>query len=300
MADLAPRCAPAARERGDSLWGTAAPARRWLLIEHPGPWSPTALQSPGIGGRDAAAVAHLAAQTATRAVLVRRHGRDGSSPRTSDSPRSWRLVDVEARREVSGTWCEDDGLASAVAALDRWPQDDQPARPTVLVCTHGVHDACCAIWGRPVVAALDASTEDAWECSHLGGDRFAASLVVLPDGACYGGLDGASAVPVVAAHRAGAVAAAYLRGSSSVAGPAQAAIAAALERFGPAGFDDVRVADVEQRERDHWSVTLSGERGMPSRLTALVRRTWETPTRLTCNAVRDAAAFRYVVDLETP
>ena len=40
----------------------------------------------------------------------------------------------------------------------------------VLVCTHGTRDACCAVRGRPIVAALArALPEQVWECTHLGG-----------------------------------------------------------------------------------------------------------------------------------
>ena len=65
----------------------------------------------------------------------------------------------------------------------------------MLVCTHGVHDTCCAIRGRPVAAALAAEWPgQVWECSHVGGDRFAPNVVVLPDGFYYGNLDPESAV----------------------------------------------------------------------------------------------------------
>ena len=49
--------------------------------------------------------------------------------------------------------------------------------------------------------------EAVWECSHVGGDRFAANVVVLPDGFYYGQLDPESAVATVRSHLTGAVAA---------------------------------------------------------------------------------------------
>ena len=67
--------------------------------------------------------------------------------------------------------------------------------PILLVCTHGVHDTCCALRGRPVAAALAARWPgQVWECSHVGGDRFAPNVVVLPDGFYYGNLDPETAV----------------------------------------------------------------------------------------------------------
>ena len=62
------------------------------------------------------------------------------------------------------------------------------------VCTHGRHDACCAERGRPVAAALAAAhPEQTWEVSHIGGDRFAANVLVLPDGLYYGRVSAADA-----------------------------------------------------------------------------------------------------------
>ena len=68
------------------------------------------------------------------------------------------------------------------------PPDASPAPGTIrLVCTNGRHDPCCADWGRPVVRALsDAGEPEVWESSHVGGDRFAANVVFLPQGVYYG------------------------------------------------------------------------------------------------------------------
>ena len=58
----------------------------------------------------------------------------------------------------------------------------------ILVCTNGRHDQCCANLGRPLVRALRDSpwADRVWECSHIGGDRFAANVVVLPDSLYFG------------------------------------------------------------------------------------------------------------------
>jgi len=57
----------------------------------------------------------------------------------------------------------------------------------VLVCTHGLRDRCCAVEGVPVYNALaDHADGDVWQTTHLGGHRFAATLVVLPEGLQFG------------------------------------------------------------------------------------------------------------------
>jgi hypothetical protein len=72
-----------------------------------------------------------------------------------------------------------------------------------VVCTHGRRDRCCALDGRALAAALSEIHEPSvWECSHLGGHRFAPTALVLPTGYLYGRLDPATAV---AAHKAAGV-----------------------------------------------------------------------------------------------
>ncbi len=61
------------------------------------------------------------------------------------------------------------------------------ADPILLVCTNGKRDACCALRGRALMTALAADhAERTWECTHLGGHRFAGNLVCLPHGIVYG------------------------------------------------------------------------------------------------------------------
>ena len=87
--------------------------------------------------------------------------------------------------------------------------------PLFGVCTHGRHDACCAERGRPVAAALTAShPAETWEISHMGGDRLAANMVVLPEGLYYGRMDPGTAPQVASLHEEGRVDLARLRGRS--------------------------------------------------------------------------------------
>ena len=85
------------------------------------------------------------------------------------------------------------------------------------MCTHGRHDACCAERGRPVAAALTAARpEQTWEVSHVGGDRFAANLLVLPEGLYYGQVtaDEAPGLAQRARRRAGSTSTGCAAGAS--------------------------------------------------------------------------------------
>jgi hypothetical protein len=236
LTDLS-RCSAAARDRSEPLAGSAPVASRWLLVEHPGPWAKAALETPPFLGRVGEEVESTCASFGGRALLVRRQGRRGSEP----GARQWFAVDTVRGTWVHGTWrTAEDVVAAARALGTELSGSDEDAEPMVLVCTQGTRDACCAVRGRPIAATLARQwPEEVWECTHLGGHRFAGTLLSLPDGACYGYLDAEHVVDLVGAHLEGTVAARHLRGVTRWEPAVQAALAAVLVEYGPAGLDDV-------------------------------------------------------------
>jgi hypothetical protein len=103
---------------------------------------------------------------------------------------------------------------------------DAPARDgrKYLVCTNGARDPCCAIRGAAVADALaEARPGAAYESSHFGGHRFAANLLVLPDGLFFGRLDVRSALAVLEELEAGRLPLEHFRGRSSLTEEQQAA-----------------------------------------------------------------------------
>lgn len=101
------------------------------------------------------------------------------------------------------------------------------------VCTNGQRDACCAIFGMRVYAELSRHCGDAaWQTTHLGGHRFAATLVSLPSGAVYGQLQPIDVAGLLKAHRAGDVLVSKLRGMSYLDSVSQWAEIALRERNG--------------------------------------------------------------------
>ena len=129
----------------------------------------------------------------------------------------------------------------------------------------------------------------------MGGDRFAANLLVLPGGACYGNLDPGNVVEVVQAHLEDRVSVDHLRGISTQPPVGQAAVAAVLRRFGPAGLSQVVVRHIEQQGEESWSVRLTGSGPLPRAVQATVVRGRTAPARLTCRASGPSSAYRYDV-----
>jgi hypothetical protein len=121
-------------------------------------------------------------------------------------------------------------------------------RPLFLVCTHGRHDACCAERGRPLCTALaQAAPEETWEVSHIGGDRFAGNVLVLPFGLYYGRLEPADVGRFAAGHLSGQLDLDHLRGRSALPLPVQAAEVHLRRHLGERRAGPL---PVERRQRD--------------------------------------------------
>ncbi len=207
--------------------------RGYLLVEEPGPWGAGALPASRLGEELTAALKAVAARRGVKLLLVRRPDAAGRDP---GGPRRLFLADCRRGATALRTRVADlADLAAAAAAEDGWSAAEGPL---LLVCTHGRKDWCCAVRGRPVVTALAALDGHAvWECSHLGGDRFAATVLALPGGAVHGHVEPADAPALLAAVRAGRVLPAKLRGRCGDAVVVQAAEGHARLALGEDGLD---------------------------------------------------------------
>jgi (2Fe-2S) ferredoxin len=237
MAVSPERCAPAAERRGDHLYATAAPAERFVLVEEPGAWGRNALRESRLGASVLAGLLARCHAANARLLLVRRAHRP-------PEVRRWAIADARPGSEATwwGTFEEDDDLCDLDPAAPRGTVTDEP---TFLVCTHGRRDPCCAGRGWPVAVALtEEFPEQTWQCSHVGGDRFAANVVILPHGLYYGRVTPDDAVPIARRHLAGGVTVESLRGRSTFAPAGQAAQHFARLEHGVDRIDALQPIDV--------------------------------------------------------
>lgn len=285
-------CTPASVRRGEPLAGTATHVRTWLLLEHSGPWGRTALLDARLPEGLGVALQKLAKRHRAKVLLIRRaraardSGRlnvfaaysDPVRPRleqgTVADAREILDLDLEALRRGGTT-----GLDAVLGSI-------------FCVCTNGRHDACCAEFGRPAALALDRAHPDlTWEVSHIGGDRFAGNMVVLPEGLYYGRLNAKSAVSAADAHLSGTLDLDLLRGRSSYSMPVQAADVALRRELGLLDLTAV-TARSHRTDGDETSAIFDTP---DSAYRVLVRTVVDpsTATRLTCNALRDNPVPRH-------
>jgi hypothetical protein len=251
-------CSTRARQVAESLTATASFGRRWLLLEVAGAWGPNAFRnSPTLDPVLGARIERRAAADGFRIVAIRRPGRARHAgghrwrwARVDSTPGSERVV-----------WGEVGGYPDYLTV----PFDQPGTRSeniVIAVCAHGRHDQCCATRGRAVAAVLREHDPDAvWECSHIGGDRFAATMLLLPHGINYGWVDTVGAQHMVSEYRAGRVVLPGLRGRSAFPFLEQAAQEAARQSFGDLrieAYEPVRSGRITDRS---WEVLLADPPG---------------------------------------
>lgn len=241
-----PRCADISAERDEAVWGTASAVRGWVLVEQPGAWGRDALFESRLPPAVAEFLVEEGRPHGVRTVLLRQPDRPRSGGRRCFVASSGRPTPWIEQRTVDDP---DELLALDVAAAaGREPPGFGEAwdRPLYLVCTNGRHDPCCARLGRPVARALLPGHDDqVWECSHIGGDRFAGNLVCLPHGLYFGRLGPDEAATVVAAYERGTIVLDYFRGRAGDPFAVQAAEYLLRRETGLTGIDDLAPVSFE-------------------------------------------------------
>ena len=258
-----PACSTRSLAADEPVAGTASYGRRWLLLEVAGGWGPNAFRGsrvldPALGSR----IEHRAAAEGFRLIAIRRPGRARLDGGPVDGRRRWRWARVDCTPgHESVRWGEVGGPAeylTTVFSEPGTPSED----PVIAVCAHGRHDECCATRGRAVAARLAQREGPAvWECSHIGGDRFAATLLLFPHGINYGRADVLDPGLMVDEYRAGRVMLAGLRGRSAYRFLEQTAQHAARQAFGDLRIGAYEPLSSARVEAGHWEVLLAGPQG---------------------------------------
>lgn len=247
---MSTRCSSQSRAVGESMAGTAPQACAWIVLEHPGPWGARALEGTALPSE------------------VAEHLRDGAG--SGVGVLLARRPDARARLSELHTWIARstpgglllrEGVLTDYSDVLEW---DLPAigrgelppfgavstQPIHFVCTNGARDQCCAIEGRALVAELCGSDapgdlrERVWECSHIGGHRFAPVMLSLPAGTVHGRLTTAEARDVIDRGARGDILLDHYRGRSGLPAPLQAVAIEARRQFGLHGIDDIDVLRV--------------------------------------------------------
>lgn len=184
--------------------GSASGFSRNLLIEVPLPWERIPLETPHIPAELRDAITELEQNIGKTSVtlLVPDPGYAADGARLIDV----QVVDGEVmNREIIAT---DGDLAAVVRSIARGETlpdaayiDETPWR-NIAVCTHGSGDVCCATFGFPMYLKMHAAARHlpntrVWRGSHLGGHRFAPTMIDFSCGRSFGLVDEAAAKAIL-------------------------------------------------------------------------------------------------------
>ena len=128
-----------------------------------------------------------------------------------------------------------------------------------------------------------AHRDHTWEVSHIGGDRFAGNMLVLPHGLYYGRIDAATAIAVAGAHDAGELELDHLRGRSGLPTAVQYAEVVLRRDLAETRNDSVRF--VARQVSGAMTEAVFDVAG--AQYAVLVTTRHDPGERLTCSALRD-------------
>jgi hypothetical protein len=287
-------CAAVSSARDEPLAATASRIDHWLLVEYRGRWGRDVLDGSLLSPE---LKEHLRAQLAalphSRLLFVKQPNRRSHGERHVffgvSTPGAESLFELEIEHH------EDLRELDLVAALQA---DGAPgtsfAGPLLVVCTHGKRDQCCALNGRPLYDALRHETDSSrvWQSTHVGGDRFAGNVVVLPYGLYYGRVGPADVGGVLAAQAGGRVDLEWYRGRSSYSFPVQAAEQAIRESEGLLEIGALAFLGSERLGDDAWRVRFRTPDGAVHEVDVAATLTDE-PVYLTCGSAEPRLARRH-------
>ncbi len=281
-------CSELSRNRGEHIFGTAPRADTWVLIEHPGSWSEKGFPDDRLE-LPIRKYIHALARSLRAKKLMIRHRRRGDSlrmflVRSSEQHPSVSMIEFGAYDDLLRLAPED--VVSHARPYDR---------PLFLVCTHGKHDKCCAKFGFGVYCAIhDATPENTWECSHVGGDRFAANLVCFPEGIYYGHASKDAAAEIAAEHIAGRIFLDSYRGRCCYERPAQIAEYLIRRETGLTGIYDLSFSSSVETFPGDWRVEFLETRN--GRIHEVEFRLRKSSHRhlLTCHAAEPGRVSEYI------
>lgn len=216
-------CRDLCLERGEPHEGTGNAPKRALLLAWPrGKWRTPRWDSVDMSPAMADAI-HKAAQGGLHVALVDRVGASDALPQLMAQPES---VSADFTSEAALIAAINDYAAGTVFAGTFDP------RITIVVCTDSRRDACCARYGfstyKALVEIADKSRFHIVQATHIGGCRFAASLLVLPHRQRYGRMTAGQTPAFLEALAGGQIFLPAYKGRTDTPEPLQVAELAAL------------------------------------------------------------------------
>ena len=188
-------CSELSLERGLPLIGSAGSYDAILALELEAPWTARLIGSRASDPALDAAIESIA-QSPRRIRLLAIEPEGGRTSRRVlwfEATQAGGPAFARREFEVERARLAETVTALAATGSARGEIGCPQGSRDILVCTHGARDACCGKFGFPLYSRfVELAAQSAAaplrirRCSHLGGHRFAPTLLDLPSGRLYG------------------------------------------------------------------------------------------------------------------
>ena len=200
-------CSLVSRANGEEPIGSAKPFQTSLMVEVPQPWQrdvigsrrfPEGLRGVLESAAEDGRIGKLGGLLPDREYSRRGHTRllffrRPAGPFAVYEREDLLVPDGGLIPAVEDLLDRAEGSPNESSGLARYRQETPHVRD-ILVCTHGSRDVCCGKFGYPVYDLLRRRHAApgrirVWRTSHLGGHRFAPTMIEYPEGRLWGHLE---------------------------------------------------------------------------------------------------------------
>lgn len=284
-------CSTASRYFKEALQGTAANYKGFIMVEHasPFPQKPT----DGLLNKDwLKTLDKLAKRKSSKLLLIRNKATDYKNCRII-------YVDcVQQKYFVIHTSVEEAHKINLESYIEDtrtvWEVD-----PFFVVCTNGKKDKCCAKFGFPVFKFFEnihlPFCYTAWECTHIGGDRFAANAALMPYGIYYGRIGVEDVHEIIKETAFGRIRFQNYRGISKLSFFDQAVECYLREHLSEYGIDFA--IDIIEKKRDGDLITVKVVVNNEKKFEMILKQDEiDYPHLLTCTSHKPEKIVKYVLE----
>jgi hypothetical protein len=285
-------CSIHSREVGEQLFGSASNNDVWLLLEYTQPWGAKVLPESDLSASVKAKLnEHLTTIPKSNLLFIKQQFKriEGMAfyvalPRESN-PLLYefrlRTYDDLLRLDVAG-----------IVAGDPQYDANLTQEPLYLVCTNTKRDRCCAKYGLALYRELAAQVgSQLWQCSHIGGHRFAPTALFFPHGITYGRIEAGEAASLAEEYRHGRMNLERLRGRACYDSPTQVADFFLREHLELDEINALKHAGTDSVDADSWQVRFDD--GTAIHTLHIRRVVTDTMTQNSCPPAEQIPLARY-------
>jgi len=186
-------CSQLSIESSEQLFATSPVVHYWYLLEFNEQWEEDAFNNSRLSKDIKKKITELTSHKPySRLQLIKKTKRDRNNLKlfiaiTKENQKELYSIDIADYEEILN-----------LNPYNLFDSANQQTQQIILVCTHNSYDKCCGKYGKEVYKYLSIKEKDfdIWQTTHLGGHRFAANILMLPEGLYFGRVNSESFIHI--------------------------------------------------------------------------------------------------------